>query len=95
MKGLARNVWFPKNFLALFLPITFLFSFHLGAMQYVSCFIILCHIYITTNKERNGRIVAGGNLIPIQRLLSLYLDIYIRIDLKYKTDNKKTGNNIN
>ena len=29
------------------------------------------HIYITTNKERNGRMVAGGNLIPIQRLLSL------------------------
>ena len=55
----------------------------------------LPYVYIATNKERKGRIVAGGNLIPIQRLLSLYLDIYIKIDLKYKTDNKNTGNNIN
>jgi len=33
-------------------------------------------------KKRDGRIVAGGNLIPIQRLLSLFI-------LKYKTGKEK------
>ena len=47
----------------------------------------------TTSNERNGGTVSGGNLIHIQRLLSLL--VYNLIDIKYKTDNRKTGNKSN